>query len=91
MIPASDEFIVKWSQGNGRNVRWRDLTSFLGRYPDHFSGDRRGIKLMVGVRGAHQYAFTFKFEDPAPDKHMPYTYVNRFVRLLYREGMIEDE
>lgn len=91
MIPAEDKFIVLWRQGNGRNVRWQDLLNFLGRYPKYFEGQQRGIKLMVKVAGSSGYAFSFKFENPAPDKHIPQNYVNGFIRQLYREGLLRDE
>lgn len=85
-IPHDDDFVRKWQQGNGRNLRYRELKSFVERYPEIFDMKLRGRIMIVSWREG-----TTKFEDPAPNKHLPMKYINGFMRQLYRDGVIKDD
>lgn len=97
-IPLNDKFVRRMRETKGKNCGYRDLLSFLMKYPEWFELDpkpnlaskslpkRVTVKVMCGV------VPKLSFENPHGDrKEVPSIFIRKFFDLLMDNGALERE
>lgn len=99
-IPISDKFVSKMLGTNGKNCGYRELLSFLMRYPEWFepnpvpnpASKKLPKKVTVKVLCGERIVSKPSFENPhSGRKDVPSTIINEFFDLLMDSGVLDRE
>lgn len=99
-IPLSDKFVNKMLQTNGKNCGYRELLSFLIKYPEWFepnpepnlAGKSLPKKVTVKVLCGERVISKPSFENPHGNrKDVPSRLMIEFFDLLMDKGVLDRE